>query len=491
MIFEIDDIFIDWMDPDDLDPEDLKYLSDMEDESSSEIEKEAGEGEFKYLQGINLRELHKTHQPNPEQGKKEFYSKLQEDATMGPIFSGETMGYILTLPSEIFPTHNRKEFIKWLANQYEQFYGIFKAMNINHNDIITIRDWFEATQPNLDSHEILGAIQTANQWHTTIKMEEDREYASHNVVYQFDNGFSIVKLAPEDCESEGAMMGHCVGGYASLIAEKGVEIYSLRDPNNKPHVTIDVERKYVVQIKGKQNKPPVEKYATMVKEWLKTTGFYYEESEDYIAIVDSDELHNLIDKKTVLPQNEDKYKDGDGTHYVNLVEKARRNYYFLEKLLSSPKLKLEHLIKILQFSLDRIFTLSYGAEQDLFRKLVNHPNFDQDLAFITLQKLLALDLSTFKNFNSALSLLKFMVKKDTLLDSGSFSYLEELINRMILVSDTLEQRRNIAMLLGRLIDDHNYEEIFARSFMSLVRQYSELRVGDTKSIFKELEERGF
>jgi PcfJ-like protein len=40
--------------------------------------------------------------------------------------------------------------------------------------------------------------------------------------------------------AEGSAMGHCVGGYCDDVASRGTEIYSLRDKNNNPHVTVEV-----------------------------------------------------------------------------------------------------------------------------------------------------------------------------------------------------------------------------------------------------------
>lgn len=41
-------------------------------------------------------------------------------------------------------------------------------------------------------------------------------------------------------DAEGNAMGHCVGGYCDDV-EKGTKIYSLRDKNNQPHVTIEAK----------------------------------------------------------------------------------------------------------------------------------------------------------------------------------------------------------------------------------------------------------
>lgn len=40
--------------------------------------------------------------------------------------------------------------------------------------------------------------------------------------------------------AEGKAMGHCVGGYCDEVANRGTKIYSLRDKNGNPHVTVEV-----------------------------------------------------------------------------------------------------------------------------------------------------------------------------------------------------------------------------------------------------------
>jgi hypothetical protein len=77
---------------------------------------------------------------------------------------------------------------------------------------------------------------------------------------------------------ESALMQHCLGefeniekgegGYGSyyfgLIKREDITLYSLRDEKNMPHATISVNYKrgeaWLDQIKGKQNKAPIERY---------------------------------------------------------------------------------------------------------------------------------------------------------------------------------------------------------------------------------------
>jgi hypothetical protein len=63
-------------------------------------------------------------------------------------------------------------------------------------------------------------------------------------------------------DREGSLMQHCVGGgsYDAGLQNGTIQIYSLRDPKNEPHITVEVRKGVVHQFKGKQNKPPAEKY---------------------------------------------------------------------------------------------------------------------------------------------------------------------------------------------------------------------------------------
>lgn len=127
--------------------------------------------------------------------------------------------------------------------------------------------------------------------------------------------------------AEGDAMGHCVGGYCEDVASRGTEIYSLRDAKGNPHVTVEVrpntkgfgdwvanmpgdmkqaymtqfEEKFgrapdlagrrpdeqwvnylkelrgaapdpmdILQIKGKQNAAPVDKYLPFVQDFVKS-----------------------------------------------------------------------------------------------------------------------------------------------------------------------------------------------------------------------------
>lgn len=122
------------------------------------------------------------------------------------------------------------------------------------------------------------------QW---IQEENDKragsQFKGHEVVHeitqeqempdgsyaQVPNGWTIQQVSdPEDLALEGKLQAHCVGGYASSDST----IYSLRDPNNLPHVTVEVNPEgHVVQIQGKANSEPKDAYRDMLNQWFESS----------------------------------------------------------------------------------------------------------------------------------------------------------------------------------------------------------------------------
>ena len=81
--------------------------------------------------------------------------------------------------------------------------------------------------------------------------------------------FKWYRLTDQECLSrEGDVMGHCVASYGNDVKKGDTVIYSLRDRQNYPHVTLEVRSGQLEQVKGKQNRPPVEKYERATIEML-------------------------------------------------------------------------------------------------------------------------------------------------------------------------------------------------------------------------------
>jgi hypothetical protein len=94
----------------------------------------------------------------------------------------------------------------------------------------------------------------------------------------FDNGYTLVSLRTSVAlDRESKEMQHCVGlgGYDEGVAEGTTAIFSLRDRKGKAHVTMElrVDERLFVQIKGKQNRFPMQRYFDILVPWITDQGY--------------------------------------------------------------------------------------------------------------------------------------------------------------------------------------------------------------------------
>lgn len=139
-----------------------------------------------------------------------------------------------------------------------------------------------------------AAVEKAEKWVEALakKASEIKEGPEDTkTVLDFGDGFKIVQLVGENSyQYEGAMMHHCVASYFG----RNSEIYSLRDPNNIPHCTIENG----AQIKGKCSLYVSPKYVDYVVRFLESKGMKMRETEyenlGYVKI-SSEEKKFIVD----------------------------------------------------------------------------------------------------------------------------------------------------------------------------------------------------
>jgi len=116
---------------------------------------------------------------------------------------------------------------------------------------------------------------------------------------QIDGNWWIVPIYKEDAKIEGAKMQNCIGGYCNPSDNN--HLFSLRDKFNNPKISIEIasnsSASVVKQIKGKQNKSPLQKYTLPVIKWLLDHPEHYAGggTNDFWNIMPADEkLVNTI-----------------------------------------------------------------------------------------------------------------------------------------------------------------------------------------------------
>ena len=279
----------------------------------------------KVLRKINVDRIKKEMPQFPDEEVRDYFTRIQDlersPEYLNPIFPTGLVTWMESLPDNHFPRDGRKRFAKWLGNaiyflEVEEKNNIAtvddpEELSIYNNDVRYISDYLNGVDAreipsNLWDSKFSEVLELAMHWHETLKgVENTGDYQGKDIVYKFENGFTIVDVNTEnDLDVEGEKMGHCVGSYCDNVASGNVIIYSLRDARNEPHATIEVvptlplgrsrSRGRVDQIKGKGNAAPVEKYRPMIKQWLQTTDFTYENSPDYLNILSKQEIRDRL-----------------------------------------------------------------------------------------------------------------------------------------------------------------------------------------------------
>ena len=174
--------------------------------------------------------------------------------------------------------HRYERYLPWVAQQVAAVRRRGEYMQANQvgqrltRALRSIGEWAQAEHIDLRQVPAEDAIRHAAEW---VRQQKLESLPQGRVVVAFSDGFTAQELTtPEELEAEGDAMRHCVGSYAEEVAAGKSAIYSIRDPNGNPHVTIEIEpsSNEVVQIRGKKDEDPVEIYWPYVGGLLEHLG---------------------------------------------------------------------------------------------------------------------------------------------------------------------------------------------------------------------------
>lgn len=225
-----------------------------------------------------------------------------------------------TLEKSVLPRHEYDFLVPWAARELVRLNaaeakGEVIETDREHAENLLIRkgpaiaQWAKRERKDILKVSLAEALEAV----ATVEHDARGGIPQGTVVYRFPDGWTVQELAG-DVESakstgghrvglldqlkvEGDIMQHCVGGYCDAVEEGASRVYSLRDPKGRPHVTMewqpDVERMnegghqhetlapeeflqhqmrrrgHFVQIMGKQNEPPAEKYRPYVTKFIR------------------------------------------------------------------------------------------------------------------------------------------------------------------------------------------------------------------------------
>lgn len=171
-------------------------------------------------------------------------------------------------------------------------YDVWIAKEVKKNEVVILRsielqliiDWALESNTNIMQLDFEEALKQQEEWHEKMAAITENNIVKipnvnqDRIIYiTNDKRFFLYVLDTSDLMYEGTMMNHCVKGnnYKTKVKSKKSIILSLRDINNKPHVTLEIalskdkKGEYsgrVIQQYGKANQIPKKRYREALKE---------------------------------------------------------------------------------------------------------------------------------------------------------------------------------------------------------------------------------
>ncbi len=173
---------------------------------------------------------------------------------------------------EIGDKLNTHKYDVWIAKEIKKDLELVDQLG----KIQLIIDWARNTRADIFKFSLKEAMEAQEQWHDlTFKKVEITKLDIPNIDHErvifrcSDQQHFLYLLNDKDLSYEGKVMKHCVGSYKNQVKNQNIFIVSLRDLKNEPHVTIEINStsRETVQIRGKANGNPAEKYQKLIREF--------------------------------------------------------------------------------------------------------------------------------------------------------------------------------------------------------------------------------
>ncbi len=163
-------------------------------------------------------------------------------------------------------------------------HGILEHLVDYLNALVELEPRFVSDPRRLNAMTVEAALARAQQWvQFSNKKEAKKGPGKYETVHKYSNGFYLMTTTDiETVHRDGSILSNCLGRghYDDEISSGSMKIYFLRDEKHSPHVAMSIiTGDHVQEIKGKQNEPPVEKYASMVVEFLNNIGLVQDNND--------------------------------------------------------------------------------------------------------------------------------------------------------------------------------------------------------------------
>ena len=248
--------------------------------------------------------------------------------------------------------------------------------------LVYVKDWTE--NPNTPSVDLTqytwtGAERASREWHAslTAKGKITGLNDASEIIHKFPDGYYWSLTEDNYCEASAESMVHC-----AEATENDMYLLHLRK-NDEEFVTADWHPtdKYIIQLKGKQNKNPVPKYhkyivwlladSGMVKK-LRTDEGYMPETNLQMGDLSETEIEHIINKNPTLISVETRLKRSDNpVEFINEFMSDDANvgalgWTQLEKLVSL----LKHRVKLDKNTIAQYINKVLNNDEFIQRELI-------------------------------------------------------------------------------------------------------------------------
>lgn len=229
----------------------------------------------------------------------QFPDYIKKDVSSSVIFSG---GRLFRLNKLIPTINNLSDYL--LANQAASA-NPERAANIIPPQL------FVGTKfANLQAPE---ALEKSKQWHLWVEKNAERvtreqllqdiaklkQGTDFVVDMKFPDGSQAVKLLScAGTDLEGRAMKHCVASYGKDLEAGRVTLYSIRDPEGIPRVTIlwDDKNKKAEQVKGPRNSTVPNEVLPQTLQWLVSKGIRNSNDLSLMKVKSVEEIYDKVKK---------------------------------------------------------------------------------------------------------------------------------------------------------------------------------------------------
>lgn len=280
-----------------------------------------------------------------------------------------------------------------------------------------------------------------NEYHQNLKnKQKDKPGRIGKIILSFPEGYNWVDLERGYCDVESETMGHC-GNRGGI---PGDTILSLRDKNNRPHLTFILNNGILGEMKGKNNDKPTPKYHPYIIELLKLPiikmvkgGGYLPENNFSLSNLSQEQLKDLFKNKP----------DFEMDFYLDQLSSA----------IQRKNIPTEILIRFKNSIGRRNYDIA--TQEKIYGACLSDPEMPENIVFEIIDMYFSDKVGNYKiDYYSVHEAIKKLKSKE---------YLTSIFNRHYEELKNITRSHNITSIYKSLSDNPNLPEEILRELIGL------------------------